>query len=312
MCDQAPCQNDGVCLLDDVYGYTCRCADPFTGRHCQVDPRTVTCESRGGCCVSWRNDSVVACDVREDNYRCYCDESCLEYGQCCVDFKEFCEWEACYQMPCQNGGSCVEDELADYRCFCEDGFTGRNCEVNITAMLCADLGGCCVPWLNDSTPTSCSNIHPIAPYRCYCDADCVATQTCCHDFEDYCEWDACKTSPCLNEAECVLDELNGYICVCRDGYTGTLCEVDINAVTCEAGLGGCCVSWRDDDVRGCSVRASSFRCYCDESCVDYDQCCVDFVDFCEWNICRTEPCAANETCLVQPGNGTVYDCEPLF
>ena len=73
-------------------------------------------------------------------------------------------------------------------------------------MLCADLGGCCVSWKNDTDIWSCSNIHPIAPYRCYCDEQCWKTNSCCYDYEEFCEWDICKTEPCENGATCAVDE----------------------------------------------------------------------------------------------------------
>ena len=33
------CQNDGVCLLDDVGGYTCDCHE-FTGPNCEIGKST--------------------------------------------------------------------------------------------------------------------------------------------------------------------------------------------------------------------------------------------------------------------------------
>ena len=93
-------------------------------------------------------------------------------------------------------------------------------------MLCADLGGCCVSWKNDTDVLSCSNIQ-IAPYRCYCDEDCWQTDSCCYDYEEFCEWDICKTDPCENDGTCVVDEdgIVGYRCLCAEEFTGTHCEV---------------------------------------------------------------------------------------
>ena len=33
----------------------------------------------------------------------------------------------------------------------------------------------------------------------------------------------CASSPCQNEAEC-NDEVDGYMCVCVQGFTGTHCQ----------------------------------------------------------------------------------------
>lgn len=35
--------------------------------------------------------------------------------------------------------------------------------------------------------------------------------------------DECEPNPCKNSGTC-KDEINGYLCTCPDGYTGTNCE----------------------------------------------------------------------------------------
>jgi len=35
--------------------------------------------------------------------------------------------------------------------------------------------------------------------------------------------DDCLEQPCLNEGTCI-DELNGYSCLCKEGYKGVNCE----------------------------------------------------------------------------------------
>ena len=42
----------------------------------------------------------------------------------------------CDPNPCQNGGSCI-DAVGSYKCVCEDGYTGDNCQ---TGMCWVDMG----------------------------------------------------------------------------------------------------------------------------------------------------------------------------
>ena len=39
----------------------------------------------------------------------------------------------------------------------------------------------------------------------------------------YLDIDSCDPDPCLNGTRC-NDQLNGYSCICTDGYNGTDCE----------------------------------------------------------------------------------------
>ena len=64
----------------------------------------------------------------------------------------------CDKMPCLNGGKCVDlgdVKLGDhyYKCVCQPGFTGKNCETNINECdpsPCLN-GGNCVDGINDYT-----------------------------------------------------------------------------------------------------------------------------------------------------------------
>ena len=39
------------------------------------------------------------------------------------------EPDRCYSMPCQNGGTCITElGIGSYKCQCEEGFRGTNCE----------------------------------------------------------------------------------------------------------------------------------------------------------------------------------------
>lgn len=43
------------------------------------------------------------------------------------------------------------------------------------------------------------------------------------------EIDECQAQPCVNGAQCE-DEINGYACQCKDGYTGSNCEQGTYAI----------------------------------------------------------------------------------
>uniref|UniRef100_A0A8B9S595 Slit guidance ligand 1 n=1 Tax=Apteryx owenii TaxID=8824 RepID=A0A8B9S595_APTOW len=107
----------------------------------------------------------------------------------------------CLSSPCQNQGTCHNDPLDVYRCACPSGFEGRDCEVALDSCSsnpCAN-GGTCQPEEGQG-----------AGFRCECAPGYVGTN-CSEDFDD------CQDHRCQNNARCV-DEVNGYSCLCAEGY----------------------------------------------------------------------------------------------
>jgi len=52
--------------------------------------------------------------------------------------------DECFESPCLNGGSCVDD-VDGYRCACEPGFSGHDCQLdvdNCTQQACHQRGNC--------------------------------------------------------------------------------------------------------------------------------------------------------------------------
>lgn len=41
------------------------------------------------------------------------------------------------------------------------------------------------------------------------------------------ELDECDSEPCVNSGTC-QDDVDGFTCLCRDGYTGNTCEIGKN------------------------------------------------------------------------------------
>ncbi|KAK3731831.1 hypothetical protein QZH41_020192, partial [Actinostola sp. cb2023] len=92
-----------------------------------------------------------------------------------------------------------------HRCKCESGFTGANCEVNITdceSSPCQN-GGSCEDQVNG--------------YKCACAAG-IEGKNCETNIDD------CASNPCKNQGTC-MDLINGYKCTCPIHYTGTRCAV---------------------------------------------------------------------------------------
>lgn len=106
----------------------------------------------------------------------------------------FSEINECDSNPCQSYGSCT-DLIADFRCTCIPGFSGKQCEVNIDE--CASI-----PCLNNAT---CKD--QINDFAC----DCIPgfTGKTCDQ-----EVDECESNPCLNNSTCE-DFVNTFKCHCE-------------------------------------------------------------------------------------------------
>ena len=220
----------------------------------------------------------------------------------------------CDSDPCQNGDCLVDTsgiaQWSGYKCECEDGFAGRNCDVALD--MCASFpclhGGACA-FDGDSS------------FACSCPSG-WAGETCHQNILE------CKSQPCQNGGGCA-DELDGYTCYCESGYAGTSCEHDINECFSSPCHHGSCL----DGVVSfeCQCNAGWSGAGCD---VDIDNCvgatcfhgglCVDHLggftcscaagyrgDDCSLNVdeCLSAPCQNNGTCI--DGQGS-YNCTCEF
>ncbi|XP_078574850.1 uncharacterized protein LOC144861039 [Branchiostoma floridae x Branchiostoma japonicum] len=92
--------------------------------------------------------------------------------------------------------------------------------------------------------------------------------------------DKCSSAPCQNGATC-QEEDNGtsFTCQCAPGFTGTLCETDINECTTSPCVHGTCTNG-----------VGSYTCICENGWEGTD---------CEYNMddCASSPCWFGGTCL---------------
>ncbi|XP_024880710.1 protein eyes shut isoform X1 [Temnothorax curvispinosus] len=112
----------------------------------------------------------------------------------------------CSGDPCMYG-ICLDNENSTYSCYCIDGYTGINCEINWDECWsdpCLNGGTC-----NDG----------VAAYNCTC-LDGFVGVNCEQRYSE------CSNHPCLNNGTCV--DYDGITCQCLDGYSGAT-RVMINA-----------------------------------------------------------------------------------
>ncbi|KFW66546.1 Slit 1 protein, partial [Pygoscelis adeliae] len=133
----------------------------------------------------------------------------------------------CSSTPCANGGTCQpqEGEGAGFRCLCPVGFEGPSCRA------ASD------PCKEHSCKNGSSCVPGATNYTCLCPAH--YTGDFCEQPPDFC---SAELSPCQHGSTCVstsqgpraprcqnnarcLDEVNGYSCLCTEGYSGQLCEM---------------------------------------------------------------------------------------
>jgi hypothetical protein len=168
--------------------------------------------------------------------QCFCDDLCMQYGDCCEDFYEFCE--NIVPPGCNSDDECGPDAYCDYRETCYDDFgNGQECFVEgvcipyepqdpcnqFPAAVCEEVEGCqlieivapCEPGPNgdimcDDFEVLCVSSEPPPPNGCLtADGDdlcgeggqCV-TETFCYD---YCDQTVPDPECCFTESYCVYD-----------------------------------------------------------------------------------------------------------
>ncbi|XP_058864928.1 neurogenic locus notch homolog protein 1-like isoform X2 [Acipenser ruthenus] len=342
-CQSQPCQHQGTCM-DKTGGYLCICEPGYTGLQCEEerDPcDSAPCANQGDC---RRVDRLY--------YKCVCQPGST--GPRCEELLD-----RCVLNPCLNGGSCVEGE-GGLKCACQGGYTGPHCEHRLDScklsaehtIVCLNGGRCvdsptsprclcpegfggsvCQDPVDPCERGPCLNEGVCTPqgktgYTCQCAAGFTGSN--CSSAVD-----ECLSQPCQNGGSCV-DRINSFQCVCPEGTSGSLCEVDhddCDPLTSEPLCfhGGVCVdrvgghdclcptgfvgSRCEGDVNECLSNpcvqpgtlscvpgVNQYHCLCRTGYTG--QHCESVIDS-----CQSAPCQNGGACTVEPGTPLGYNCQ---
>ncbi|XP_067942755.1 fibropellin-1-like [Watersipora subatra] len=194
-CQTKPCNNGGTCK-DGFNSFECRCPLGFSGTQCEIDIRNEFCSKQ--CNIK----NTANCSFDGGKITCICIQGFM--GERCQH-----RMLQCTSNPCKHG-ICTEKSIG-YKCGCEAGWTGYNCDTRIALCPSVDCGphGSCLE--TDTGP------------QCFCQTDYTGI---------YCETriDPCVGIVCKNGGICVAvyEQYEPWVCNCSsDIYIGKYCEYEL-------------------------------------------------------------------------------------
>ncbi|XP_063152418.1 neurogenic locus notch homolog protein 4 [Candoia aspera] len=186
--------------------------------------------------------------------------------------------ESCPQMPCKNGGTCLNHSNGTSSCLCPPGYVGDMCQFAdpCTPVLCQNGGTCSSRALpppaapeyvcvcpSGFTGEKCQEVvgDPCFPSPCQHGGMCQRVPGNDHQCQCLSGWtgkncqlmDFCPANPCANGGTCVIT-YPVIVCQCWPGFEGHTCQHDINE--CFGSPGPCL------NGGSCINNIGSFRCLC--------------------------------------------------
>ena len=221
-CSDIGCLNGGICLsqISAVTGlaeYKCQCLPQFTGLICDII--LDACYSNP--CL---NNGI--CNAKPyDEPRCNCTNGYS--GKYCEIFHNPC----LLSNPCLNGGTCFPQAANTnlFYCQCTPAHQGRLCEYEaLTACMGQNEGTLFPHPTNKSSFLLCSRNGGYTLQAC--PSGLVYNsylKRCDYNTDEPDLLNPCQHIPCKNGAKCTNKD-NGFICTCNFGFTGELCETNID------------------------------------------------------------------------------------
>ncbi|VDK76769.1 unnamed protein product [Dibothriocephalus latus] len=311
-CVKYPGCRKGVC--DDA-PFTCRCLPNWGGPFCDQGKTIVHhlnllldldyCRRHkpclhGGICQNT--------NATHPQFRCICPRGYR--GERCEE-----KLDACALNPCKRG-KCIPSHTHGFRCVCSAGWRGKYCDENIDF---CDQNRC----MNGGT---CQDLDGEG-FHCEC----------LPGFEgSVCQRrSACSESRCVHARECtrLATSSNGikHDCVCQAGWTGELCDVNIDDCIDKCKNGGKCRDLVGDYVCDCPEGFSGRNCEINHKC-DVNPCkndgvCVEtdggFKCICPEGVtgnlcevakrgCDPNPCLNNAYCYDISPNDYYCKCDASY
>ncbi|KAF3708325.1 Protein eyes shut -like protein Epidermal growth factor-like protein 10 [Channa argus] len=269
------CLNEGLCF-GVVGGYQCVCAPGWIGEFCQYVGDA--CLIKPNICLNGATCITTSQPSSPPQYTCKCSPG-FTGSKCETEINE------CDSSPCLHNGTC-SDLLGHYHCQCPTGFLGKNCEVDIDA--------CALP--NNTCPlkTLCLDLPVGLEYTC---------RVPCPQ----------NLHPCVNGGQCVMIDARSYTCICKPGWTGRDCRINVNdcvrhwcqnGATCVDdidGYRGYTGIYCEEDIDYCAGHHCSEHGVCLDQRYNFTCRCMSGFEgsLCELetNECNSFPCASGATCL---------------
>uniref|UniRef100_A0A8C5ILB4 Neurogenic locus notch homolog protein 2 n=1 Tax=Junco hyemalis TaxID=40217 RepID=A0A8C5ILB4_JUNHY len=326
-CSSTPCLNGAKCI-DHPNGYECQCATGFTGTLCEENINNCDPDPcHHGECQDGIDSYTCICNpgymggiCSEQIDECH-SNPCLNQGRCIDLVNGYqcncllgtsginCEnnFDDCASNPCIHG-TCI-DGINRYNCACEPGFTGKVSYPG--ALNCLEDGypnsqgsALCTLTARDSVGVSVnpSNLWILASYITASSTKqkngLICAQALFSPAGPRCnvDIDECTSSPCHNGGTCV-NEVNGFRCVCPEGFHHPHCQPQADGNECKSNPcqnGGTC-----EDL------LNAYRCTCRKGFKGAN--CQLVVSPCSPNpcensgICQESPDSEGYTCQCAPG-----------